>query len=131
MRFGTSRYWLFQLIGWGSFALINTFFAFSFDRLTSSFFERLGIFLLLGVIFSHIMRLIINRFGLLQKSLNVQLLQFLVITSVLAFVVSYVTVETLIGVNLLKSEETELLQRSGVSYWFSKLLLILSSAFSY
>ncbi len=131
MRFGTSRYWLFQVIGWGSFALINTFFAFSFDRLTTTFFERLGIFLVLGIIFSHIMRIIINRLGLLQKSLNLQLLQFFIITSCLALVVSYVSIETLIWLNLLKTEESELLQRAGVSYWFSKLLLILSSAFSY
>jgi two-component system, LytTR family, sensor kinase len=131
MRFGNSRYWLFQVIGWGSFAFINTFFAYSFDRISDTFFERLGIFVLLGVIFSHIMRMFINRLGLLQKSLNIQLLQFIIITSCLALVVSYVMLESIMWLSLLKTEELELLQRTSVSYWFSKLLLILSSAFSY
>ena len=30
---GNSRYWLFQAIGWGGFALISVFFAYSFDQL--------------------------------------------------------------------------------------------------
>ena len=131
MRIGNSRYWLFQLIGWGSFALINTFFAFSFDRLTPDFFKRLGVFLLLGVVFSHLMRIIIIRFGLLQKSLNKQILQFFIITFCLAILVSYISVEALIGFNLIKQDEVALLERADVRYWISKLLLVLSSAFSY
>jgi sensor histidine kinase YesM len=131
MRTGNSRYWLFQLIGWGSFALINTFFAFSFDRLTSDFFKRLGVFLVLGVFFSHLMRIIIIRFGLLQKSLNKQILQFFIITFCLAILVSYINVEALIGFHLIKDDEVTLLERTDVSYWVSKLLLVLSSAFSY
>lgn len=131
MRIGNSRYWVFQLIGWGSFALINTFFAFSFDRLTPDFFKRLGVFLVLGVFFSHLMRVIIIRFGLLQKSLNKQILQFFIITFCLAIVVSYISVEALISFRLIKQDEIALLERTDVSYWVSKLLLVLSSAFSY
>jgi two-component sensor histidine kinase len=131
MRIGNTRYWLFQLIGWGSFALINTFFAFSFDRLTPEFFQRLGVFLFLGVVFSHLMRVIILRFGLLQKNLNTQILQFFIITFFLALVVSYITVEALITFNLIKKDEVDLLARTDVSYWVSKVLLVLSSAFSY
>ena len=131
MRIGNSRYWLFQLIGWGSFALINTFFAFSFDRLTPDFFRRLGVFLVLGILFSHLMRIIIIRFGLLQKSLNKQILQFFIITFCLAILVSYISVEALIGFRLIKQDEIALLERTDVSYWVSKLLLVLSSAFSY
>ena len=131
MRIGNTRYWLFQLIGWGSFALINTFFAFSFDRLTPEFFKRLGVFLVLGIFFSHLMRVIIIRFGLLQKNLNKQILQFFIITFCLAIVVSYLSVEALITFNLIKKDEVDLLARTDVSYWVSKLLLVLSSAFSY
>ena len=45
-------YWTFQVIGWGSFAAINTFFAFSFDKLDTEgkFFRRLVIFLILVLI---------------------------------------------------------------------------------
>lgn len=131
MRIGNSRYWLFQLIGWGSFALINTFFAFSFDRQTPDFFKRLGVFLVLAVFFSHLMRAIIIRFGLLQKNLNKQIFQFFIITFCLTLLVSYIYLEALISFELIKKDEAAVLQRTDVSYWVSKLLLVLSSAFSY
>jgi len=131
MRIGNRRYWLFQLIGWGSFVFINAFFAFSFDQLTPIVFKRLGVFLVLGVLFSHLMRSIIIHFGLLQKNLNKQVLQFFVITFCVTFVVSYISVEVLIGFNLMKKTEAELLDRADVSFWINKLLLVLSMAFSY
>lgn len=131
MRSGNSRYWLFQLIGWGSFALTNTFFAFSLDQLTPDFFKRLGIFLVLGVLFSHIMRMIIIHFGVLQRSLNKQIFFFFLITVCLAIVVSWISVEALISLKLIKRNEFELLERSNVSYWWSKLLIVLNNAFFY
>src|SRR5690606_5067021 len=109
---------------------INAFFAFSFDRLTPDFFKRLGVFLVLGLIFSHLMRMAIIRFGLLQKSLNKQIFQFFIITFCLAILVSYLSVEALIYFDLIKQDEVLLLERTDVSYWVSKLLLVLSSAFS-
>jgi len=78
MLLGNRRYWLFQLIGWGSFAFINTFFAFSFDQLTPVVFKRLAVFLVMGIMFSHLMRVIIIQLGLLQKNLNKQVLQFFI-----------------------------------------------------
>jgi len=131
MRSKNSRYWLFQLVGWGSFAAINTFFAFSFDRISDDFFKRLSVFLALGVIFSHLMRMTIIRLGLLQKSLNKQIIQFFIVTFCFAVVVSYASVEVLIYSNLIKKDELELLQRPDTNYLVSKLLLVLSSAFSY
>lgn len=89
------------------------------------------VFIVLGLISSHIMRVVIGRLGILQKNLNKQLLQFFIITSFLALIVSYVNVETVIWFKLLKKDETALLQREDVSYWFSKMLLVLSNAFSY
>jgi two-component system, LytTR family, sensor kinase len=131
MRIGNTRYWIFQLIGWGSFALINTFFAFSFDRLTPEFFKRLGFFLVLGIFFSHLMRIIIVRFGILQKNLNKQIFLFFIVTFCLAVIVSYINVEALLTFDLIRKDEMDLLARTDVSYWVSKLLLVLSSAFSY
>ncbi len=125
------QYWTFQLIGWGSFAIINTFFAFSFDKLNPKFFYRLGIFLFLGIVISHFMREIITRHGTLQKSLNKQVFYFFIITFILAIVASYLNVEAVIGFNLLRADEQELLARPSVSYLVNKLLLVLSSAFSY
>jgi two-component system, LytTR family, sensor kinase len=125
------QYWLFQLIGWGSFALINIFFAFSFDKLNPKFFWRLGVILLVGVVISHLMREIITRFGILQKNLNKQVLQFFVLTFCLALLASFIAVEVLIQFKLLRPDDQQLLDRPGVSYLINKLLLILSNAFSY
>jgi hypothetical protein len=125
------RYWLFQAMGWGLFTLINTFFAFSFDRISGDYFKRLGLILLLGLIFSHIMREIIIRVGILQKNLKKQVFEFSVLTFSLALVSSYINVEALSVFNLLKEEEVALLTREGISYWVNKLLLILSGGFSY
>jgi len=125
------KYWVFQLIGWGSFAIINTFFAFSFDKLSLTFFSRLGIFLFVGIVISHIMREILIRLGTLQKNLNKQLFQFFILTFTLAIAGSYLNVEAVIRLKLLRGEEQELLNRTQVSYWINKSLIILSSAFSY
>ena len=113
------------------FALINTFFAFSFDRLTSIRFSTPGYFRTAWYCFFSCNADDSDPLGHFANKPEHQLFQFILITSCLALLVSYLTVETLIWLNLLKSEETELLARTGVHYWFSKLLLILSSAFSY
>ena len=125
------QYWTFQLIGWGSFAIINTFFAFSFDKISPLFFKRLVIFLLLGIIFSHIMREIIFRMGILQKNLNKQVFQFFILTFCVALLTSYISIEVVTGFKLLRADEKELLVRQSISFWINKLLLVLSSGFSY
>lgn len=125
------QYWLFQLIGWGSFALINIFFAFSFDKLNPEFFWRLGVIVAVGVIISHLMREVIFRFGILQKNLNKQVFQFFVVTFCLALIASFIAVEILIQFELLRPDDKLLLGRAGVSFLINKLLLILSNAFSY
>lgn len=126
-----TRYWVFQAIGWGSFALINTFFAFSFDKLDLNFFYRLIIFLFLGIVISHIMREIVVRLGILQKNLKRQVVVFLTITLVLALVTSYLRLEAVNRFDLLSKDEKDLLARPDVQYWVSKLVLVLSSGFSF
>jgi hypothetical protein len=79
-RLKLSRYWLFQLTGWGSFALVNTFFAYSFAAIDELFLGRLGVFLILGILATHFMRFIIIRSNTLQKTFDKQVLQFLLIT---------------------------------------------------
>ena len=84
------RYWLSQLCGWGLFALINIFFAYSFDKMGSTeeqqkFYFRLLIFVSIGFLFTHLMRYIIIGFDLLQKRLEYQLIIFILVTLVFAF----------------------------------------------
>lgn len=124
-------YWTFQLIGWGSFALINAFFAFSFGKLDENFFYRMVIYLVLGVLVTHVMRGVITRLGLLQKTLQKQVVLFLILTTILSMVASYLRVETAMRMNLLSSDEQALLSRVGVKFWVSKLVLVLSSGFSF
>ena len=57
------------------------------------------------------MRIIIIHFGLLQKNLNKQILQFFIITFCLTIVVSYISVEVLIAFNLIKKDEMDLLDQ--------------------
>ncbi len=125
------RYWFFQLIGWGSFALINIFFAFSFDKLTSDFFYRLLIYLLLGVIVSHGMRELVIRFGILQRPLRKQFLLFLLLTLFMSLITSYLRLEAVRRMDLLSSEEVKLMQRPAVQLWVTNLMLILNSWYTF
>ena len=121
------RYWLFQLCGWGLFALINIFFAYSFDKLGTSqersdFYWRLGIFVVTGFVLSHLMRYIIIGFNLLQKRLEHQLIVFILVTLVLAFTAS--TLENLLLMQFELQNKTERAFKNNL------FLLVLSGAFS-
>jgi sensor histidine kinase YesM len=124
-----SRYWLFQAGGWGLFALINLFFAFSFDKLGSpddrvAFFGRMAIFVTTGIVFTHLMRYVIIGLNVLQKRLESQLFQFIVITLVFAIAAS--TLDNLLLMNFDLQNKTErefknnflLLTLSGAFYFF-------------
>ena len=138
-----TRYWLFQLGGWGLFALINIFFAFSFDKLNKVddrifFFTRLGIFVFMGILITHLMRSIIIGLNFLQQKLEKQLLYFILITLVFAFAISFINIELLIrlsdksflkNVDLLSDNEKKVLYNRDNSFSSNKLLVVLSGAF--
>ena len=124
-------YWIFQAIGWGSFSLTNTFFAFSFQQLDDKFFYHLLIFLALGILISHIMREIIIRSAILQKSLRRQVFLFVFLTLGMALLASFLKLETVEQLEILTSKDEQLLNRPDVSYWISKMVLVLSGGFSY
>ncbi|MFN2458386.1 MAG: sensor histidine kinase [Chitinophagaceae bacterium] len=125
--FKLSRYWLFQLGGWGSFALINTFFAYSFEKLQDQddievFFGRLGIFVALGLFATHIMRYVIIKLNILQKAFDKQIIQFSVITFCFSLISSFFDMELLARFGWLNNSEKEFLGKNF-------LLPILSGAF--
>jgi len=80
------KYWLFQAVGWGLFLLINTFFALTFENFNVALAGRLVVFVGMGLLFSHIMRAVIIRVGILNRSLNEQILGFLAVTIFFALV---------------------------------------------
>lgn len=125
------RYWLFQLIGWGSFALTNIFFASSFDKLSADYFRRLAVFLFIGVLFSHIMREFIIRFGILQKNLRKQVIIFILLTFAMALAASFLRLESVHRLELLSNDEKDLLSRPDKNYLVMKFILILNSGFSF
>ena len=86
----TSRYWLFQSIGWGLFTLINIFFAFLFSKLDLNLLLRLLFDVEIGILFTHLMRQAITRSGVLMKSLQQQVIIFIVLTVIFAFFIASV-----------------------------------------
>ena len=118
-------------MGWGSFSLTNTFFAFSFQQLDKNFFYHLLIFLALGLMISHVMREIIIRAAILQKSLRRQAFLFIGLTLAMALLASYFKLETVEQLEILTSKDAQLLHRPDFSYWINKMVLVLSGGFSY
>lgn len=128
MIFGTSRYWLFQAIGWGGFAIINLFFAWSFDQLTTreewiQVAGRVGIFAVLGIVLTHLMRMVIINLNLLQKRLERQLIQFILITVLFAVIGSFFDIQIRLNQNLLNKREKD--------YMGKLTLLVFSGAFPF
>ncbi|MEI6946995.1 histidine kinase [Paraflavisolibacter sp. H34] len=79
-----SRYWLFQLLGWVAFALINIFFAGVFGMVSGKLIYRLLFFIEIGFLFSHLMRETIHKSAILVKSLQQQVINFLLLTVIFA-----------------------------------------------
>jgi len=126
MRFGNRTYWMFQAVGWGLFALINIFFNQQFAQLDTPesrilVFGRLTIFVFLGIFLTHLMRLAIIRSNVLQKKLEKQILQFVLLTAIFSMLGSLIDMAVLIKWNLLLKKEKDFLD--------NKFLLVLNGAF--
>jgi two-component system LytT family sensor kinase len=79
-----SKYWLFQFLGWMMFAGINIFFAFTYKLFDAQFIGRLGVYVAIGLLMSHFMRMTIKWLKLLQRNINYQLIGFILISIVFA-----------------------------------------------
>jgi two-component system LytT family sensor kinase len=124
-----SRYWIFQAAGWGSFALINTFFAYSFGTLkdwhaTETFFGRLSIYLSIGMLTTMTMRYCIIRLNVLQRGFDRQVAQFLLMTFCFSFVAAFIYMRGLQVFGWFTPKEKFYLDKNV-------FLLILDGAFSY
>ena len=136
MRIGRKRYWLFQILGWGLFALINVFFAYSFEKMGDQIsreiiFTRLGVFVLLGIIFTHVMRFVIIRLNTLQKTIERQILQFFLISILFALITAtfYIEICKLPIVQMDDGTRINLLTESERKFVNKPILLMLSGAF--
>lgn len=83
-----NRYWVFQLVGWGLFASLNIFFAFLFNKYTDVLLQRLIFMVEIGILFSHMMREVIRRSGLLMRNLQQQIIIFVFLTVFFALLIA-------------------------------------------
>lgn len=95
-------YWWCQLSGWGTYMLVWSFFYFAIrTKPLPHFFEILVTDTFIGFFISHVMRLFINGFNLLQASLQKQITSILFMSFVFALLnsTSVVAVQTILGIN--------------------------------
>jgi sensor histidine kinase YesM len=84
-----SRYWICQLGGWGLSLAISLFAYLNLsDRKVDNFYILVCISVLLGVLFTHIMRMIIKEYQFLNKPITQQILSFILVTIVFAIIYS-------------------------------------------
>src|SRR5215203_1574327 len=123
-----SRYWVSQIFGWALFALINIFFASLFGQLTNYMLIRLLFYLEVGLFFSHLMRETIHRTSVLMKSLQNQVINFVILTLVFAMLMALVQVpfEIICGLRTISvSEDTAFHILFFNSFSTSSLLLFI------
>jgi two-component sensor histidine kinase len=127
---GKKRYWLFQFLGWGTFFLMHLFFAWFYGKLETEparalFVSRALIFTILGIIITHLMRMVILRSNLLEKRFQPQVAAFLALTLSVAFICGLIELETFRVMKLTTAREGVSLAKRGF------LLVALSNAVSW
>jgi two-component system LytT family sensor kinase len=130
MWLGQKRYWVIQGIGWGLFIAIHLFFNWSLGKLQTDndrllFFSKIGIFIVLGLALTHIMRYCIIKLNLLQAKLEKQIMQFILLTLLFSFSGALIDLMVRQRVELLSKSESELLQKNNLA------LLTLSNSMSF
>jgi len=82
-----SQYWICQIGGWGANFAISIFFYLTLSvRKVNSFFLLITIGVVLGLIFSHLMRMVIKEYRLLQKQLQTQIVSLILVTILFAII---------------------------------------------
>ena len=87
MKKRLSGYWICQLAGWSANFSISMFYYFNLSvRKIDNFFLLILISIGLGILFTHIMRMVIKEYQLLEKPINKQIFYFIVVTIVFAVI---------------------------------------------
>ena len=86
-----SQYWLCQIGGWGLYGLINIFFYYTISPKTeTNFYNTLFLYMAEGFLISHLMRTVIQQYGLLNLPIQRQVVTLFILTLVFAFLYSIV-----------------------------------------
>lgn len=82
-----SRYWMCQLGGWGANFAISVFFYLTLSvRKIDHFFLLITIGVLLGILFSHLMRMVIKEYRFLERPIQAQISSFVLVTILFAII---------------------------------------------
>jgi len=88
-----SPYWLCQVCGWGTYAVIFSFFYYTIrTKEQPFFFENLFLECLLGLIITHLMRNLIRSLGILKLTLSKQISNLVIITFTFSFIYAFISV---------------------------------------
>ena len=87
-----STYWKCQLIGWGLFTVITYLALIIGYPHGKGFFSRAVITFIIGLGFTHIIRLIIRKLAVFKKKFSVQIVSLLIITVLVTFIANLVYV---------------------------------------
>jgi two-component system, LytTR family, sensor kinase len=131
MRFGNTKYWLCQALGWGGFAIFFISTGFLFNNIDGKFYVRLGSFIILGVAISHLMRMSIIEGGLLMQKLSRQIFLFIVLTFLATLLASFAYVRISVAAQFLRIQDYALMYEKGYSYWTALWLVVLNNALLY
>ena len=82
-----SKYWVCQLAGWGASMAISTFFYLTLSvRKVDNFVLLILISVVLGMLITHLMRMVIREYKVLEKPIQTQIIAFITLTIVFSIV---------------------------------------------
>jgi two-component system LytT family sensor kinase len=119
-----SKYWLCQLIGWIAYAGINVFFYLTLTtKKIDHFYLLILIDILLGILVTHLMRMVIKEYKYLEKPIPRQIISFGILTIIFAIVYacSDVGTEKLLDIKDTMSSDISLwneIARNAISNFF-------------
>src|SRR6188768_2270414 len=112
MERSISKYWIAQLAGWGSNFAISVFYYLNLSfRKIDNFFILITISVILGIFFTHIMRMVIKEYRFLEKPINVQIINFFIVTIIFAilYAISDVGIDRILDLRDKKSPTMSLM----------------------
>ena len=119
-----SKYWICQISGWGANLAISTFFYLTLSvRKVDNFFLIITISVLLGIAITHIMRMVIREYKVLEKPLQTQIIALVVLTITFAIVYACadVAIERVLNLRDMGGPKISLaneIARTAISYFF-------------
>jgi two-component system, LytTR family, sensor kinase len=123
-----SRYWWYQICGWGGFTLINIFLEYTYrDGISGKFFGRLFIVLALGIPVTHIFRNIIVNRNWLNLPFDKMIFRLIAMLVVGSFVYSFMALTLFELCNLSEisaSLKTQFVDRVILRFFDSILVLM-------